>query len=85
MEDQIKTVEGILRKLELDRIPVVLILNKIDRLDPSQTADLSKNLKGIPVCALNPKTFSGLLQEMEHLIWPRSSNPLISRAPHLSQ
>ncbi len=85
MEDQIKTVDGILRKLELDRIPVALVLNKIDRLDPRQTADLSKSLKAIPVSALNPKTFSGLLQEMERLIWPRSSNPLISTAPHPSQ
>jgi GTP-binding protein HflX len=85
MEDQIKTVEGILRKLDLESIPLVLVLNKIDRLDPAQTADLSKNLKGIPVSALNPKTFSGLLQEIEHLIWPRSSTPLISRAPRLSQ
>ncbi len=75
MEDQIKTVEGILRKLELDRIPVVLVLNKTDRLDPVQAAGLSKNLKGIPVSALNPKTFSGLLQEMERIIWSRSSTP----------
>jgi len=85
MEDQIKTVDGILRKLGLDRIPVVLVLNKIDRLDPSQTADLSKALKSIPVSALNPKTFTGLLQELERLIWPRSSTPLISTAPRLSQ
>lgn len=85
MEDQIKTVEGILRKLDLDRIQVVLVLNKIDRLDPGRTADLSKNLKGIPVSALHPSTFSGLLQEMERLIWPRSSNPLTSTAPHPSQ
>ena len=85
MEDQIETVEGILRRLDLDRIPVVRVLNKIDLLDPSQTVDLSKTLKGIPVSALNPKTFSGLLQEIEHLIWPHSSNPLISKAPHLSQ
>jgi GTP-binding protein HflX len=41
MEDQIQTVEGILKKLGLDRIPVVLVLNKIDRLNPGQTADLS--------------------------------------------
>ena len=85
MEDQIETVEAILRRLDLDRIPVVRVLNKIDLLDPSQTVDLSKTLKGIPVSALNPKTFSGLLQEIEHLIWPHSSNPLISKAPHLSQ
>jgi GTP-binding protein HflX len=85
MEDQIKTVEGILRKLELERIPVALVLNKIDRLDPGQAADLAKNLKGIPVSALNPKTFSGLLQEMERLIWPRSSTPLISTGPRPSQ
>ena len=85
MEDQIKTVEGILRKLDLDRIPVVLVLNKIDRLDPGQTVDLAKNLRGIPVSALDSKTFSGLLQEMEHLIWPRSSSPLISEASRLSR
>jgi GTP-binding protein HflX len=85
MEDQIKTVEGILRKLDLESIPLILVLNKIDRLDPAQTADLAKSLKGIPVSALNPKTFFGLLQEIEHLIWPRSSTPLISRAPRLSQ
>ena len=85
MEDQIKTVEEILRKLGLDGIPVVLVLNKIDRLDPGRTADLAKNLKGIPVSALHPGTFSGLLQEMERLIWPRSSSPLISTAPRPSQ
>jgi GTPase len=85
MEDQIKTVEGILRKLDLDRIPVLLVLNKIDRLNPRQAVDLANNLKGVPVSALNPKTFSGLLQEIEHLIWPRSSSPLISTAPGLSQ
>jgi GTP-binding protein HflX len=85
MEDQIKTVEGILRELDLDRIPVVLVLNKIDRLDPGQTADLSKNLQGIPVSALHPRTFSGLLQEMEQLIWPRFSSLLTSTEPHPSQ
>jgi GTP-binding protein HflX len=82
MEDQIQTVEGILKKLGLDRVPVVLVLNKIDRLDPRQTADVSKALKGIPVSALHPSTFSGLLQEMERLIWPHSSTPLISEWSH---
>jgi GTP-binding protein HflX len=85
MEDQVRTVDEILKKLELDRIPVVLVLNKTDRLDPVQTVGLSKSLKGIPVSALNPKTFSGLLQEMERLIWPRSSIPLISTESPLSR
>jgi len=85
MEDQIKTVEEILGKLGLDGIPVLLVLNKTDRLDPVKTAGLSKSLKGVPISALNSKTFSGLLQEMERLIWPRSSTPLISTMPHPSQ
>jgi 50S ribosomal subunit-associated GTPase HflX len=48
------------------------VLNKIDRLDPLQAAVLEKAFKGILISALNRRTFSDLLGEMERLIWRES-------------
>ncbi len=79
MEDQIKAVERILFRLNLGEIPTLLVLNKCDRLAPGEAVALSKRLEGIPISALDPKSFSGLLQEMEKTIWPRFSSPGISR------
>jgi GTP-binding protein HflX len=78
MEEQMKAVDGILRDLDLGQIPRLLVLNKIDRLDPLQAAALSKTFNGIMISALDRQTFSGLLEEMERLIWPHSSTPSTS-------
>jgi GTP-binding protein HflX len=73
MEEQMKAVEDILRKLDLEGIPRLLVLNKIDRLDQSQAAARSRTFGGVAISALNPRTFSDLLGEMERLIWRESS------------
>ena len=85
MEEQMEAVEGILRTLNLERIPKLLVLNKIDRLDQSQAVVLAKVFEGVPISALNPRTFSDLLREMERLIWPHSSIPLTSTTSHSLQ
>ena len=82
MEEQIGAVERILERLNLKEIPTLLILNKSDRLDPNGTAAISKRLGGIAISALDPHTFSPLLDQMERLIWPRSSSPSILAACH---
>lgn len=82
MEEQIKAVEGILEKLNLNAIPTLLVLNKCDLLDPREVAILSKKLGGISISAIAPHTFSDLLDQIERLIWPRFSNPLISVESH---
>ena len=74
MEEQMKAVDEVLGKLNLDKIRRLLVLNKIDRLDPHQAAILSGTYNGIALSALNRRTFSGLLHEMERLIW-RESDP----------
>lgn len=71
MEEQIKTVEGILEKLELRMIPTLLVLNKIDRVQPGEVQALARACKGIPISAIDPKTFKPLLERMEKLLWPR--------------
>lgn len=82
MEEQIKAVEGILERLNLNRIPTLLVLNKSDRLDPIEAAVLSKKWRGIAISALAPHTFSDLLHQMESAIWPRFSTPSILAASH---
>jgi len=69
MEEQMKAVDQVLTKLHLGRIPRLLVLNKIDRLDPPQALALSKSFDGVMISALDRRTFSGLLEEMERLIW----------------
>jgi GTPase len=70
MEEQMKAVDEVLGKLNLDKIRRLLVLNKVDRLDAHQAAILSRRFHGIALSALNRRTFSGLLREMERLIWP---------------
>ena len=82
MEEQIEAVDGILERLDLKKIPTLLILNKSDCLDPREAVALSKRWRGISLSALNPHTFSALLDQMERTIWPRFSSPSISIASH---
>ena len=73
LEEQIQSVERILRQLHLEQIQELLVLNKADRLEPIQAVHLAKSYQGIPISALDPRTFSELLNHMERLIWPDSS------------
>jgi GTP-binding protein HflX len=82
MEEQIEAVETVLTNLGLNTIPSLLVLNKCDRLDRTETAALTRTSKGITISSLNPKTFSGLLDQIEQTIWPRFSTPLISVENH---
>ncbi|NQT56895.1 MAG: GTPase HflX [Desulfobacteraceae bacterium] len=73
LEKQIKTVEEILSNLDLNRIPILLVLNKTDLLSPKIVDALSKNMGGIAISALHPPSLSGLIERVEVLIWGRSS------------
>ncbi|MEW6665769.1 MAG: GTPase HflX [Thermodesulfobacteriota bacterium] len=70
MEEQMQTVTSILRRLELDEIPCLLLLNKVDRVDPAVAAGLARRTDGIPICALDSGSLHPLLQEMERRLWP---------------
>ena len=74
MENQIQAVKRILSTLGLNRIPTLLILNKSDLLNPVETTALSRHWRGIPLSALDSKTFQPLLDEIEARIWPNASN-----------
>ena len=82
MEEQIMTVEMILKKLDLHHLPALLVLNKCDRLEGDEVDQHIKRWKGIPITALDPGTFSGLLSEIEAAIWPHFSSRSISTGYH---
>jgi GTP-binding protein HflX len=70
MEDQVKTVEQVLERLELTAKPVVLVLNKADLLGPDETSILAKRTGGVAVSAIHPPTLLPLIDRVEALIWP---------------
>lgn len=77
MEEQLRAVNDILTKLELKRIPSLLLLNKTDLLGPKETAVLAKKTGGIPISAIYPPNVGGLVEKISEVIWQRSSSPRI--------
>jgi len=78
LDEQYETVKQVLMELELDAKPAILVYNKIDRLSEDELAGLMRhNGRGIPICALDDKTFAPLLEEIEHRLWEEA----ISAAP----
>jgi GTP-binding protein HflX len=66
--DQVESVERILESLNLDRIPVLRVLNKQDLVDPVTTRKLAHTLQGVPVSANDERTLPPLLEKMESYI-----------------
>ncbi len=63
-EDQIESVENILEELDLDGIPVIRVLNKMDRVDSALVEKLERNKGGVAVSALDSSTLGPLLKRM---------------------
>jgi len=69
LERQVAAVEDILRELELDRLPRLLVLNKADLVDPAQATVVSVRLGGLAVSAVRPDTLIPLLDAAEKQLW----------------
>jgi GTP-binding protein HflX len=63
--DQIQSVERILESLHLDRIPVLRVLNKQDRVDPAIVNKLSRTLGAVSISANDERTLAPLLDKIE--------------------
>lgn len=64
-ESQVKSVEKLLEKLELGRIPVLPVFNKMDLAGRQSAEDLAFRQGGVAVSALDSSTFPPLIQEIE--------------------
>ena len=65
---QISSVEGILRSLELDKIPRVLILNKCDRLSAHESLVLCERYHAIGISASHRDSLRPLIAHLEALL-----------------
>jgi len=74
-EDHIRSVEKTLTDLQLDRIPLVRVLNKKDRLSPQATAQRQERLNGIAVSALERASLKPLIREMARRISEITAEP----------
>jgi GTPase len=75
LDEQVKTVEELLERLDLVRIRTLLVLNKTDLLPPEAAMNLAKKKGGVAVSAIHPSTLAALTQRIETLLWPRFSIP----------
>lgn len=66
-EDQIRVVDDIIAELDL-QIPTLMVLNKIDKIDPESVAVIQKKYKAVTICALHPNTFDEFLHQAHDLI-----------------
>jgi GTPase len=69
-EEQIQAVERILHDLELDRIPRLLVFNKIDMAEEGVVEPVCRRFQALPVSALDRSSFGPLLAELERRFWP---------------
>jgi len=68
-EQQHQVVLETLREIELAAVPVVLVLNKVDAVDPQDLTELMDGLDGIPISALHGDGLDALLERIERSLW----------------
>jgi len=65
----IRVVEEVIEELELDALPVLRVLNQVDRLDDEGVAESIRDLDGVPVSALEGDGLDDLMEELERVLW----------------
>jgi GTP-binding protein HflX len=75
-EHQMGSVDTILIDLELDRIPRLVVFNKVDKVDAVWARAIAKRFSGVTCSAIKPDTFGDLLKEIEKRVWGEESAEL---------
>ncbi len=69
-EEHIQAVDKVLADLDFAHIPRQLVFNKIDRLNPGESEELSRRYAAIAVCACERSTFGSLMDALQARFWP---------------
>lgn len=68
-EQQMNSVNTLLRELGLEHIPQLVVLNKADLVNPLWAKAIAAGLHGVACSAIKPETFGNLLREIEKRVW----------------
>jgi GTPase len=68
-EEQMATVEGLLKELEIDHTPVLIVFNKQDQVSPQLAQNLCRLYDAVAVEARNPATLSPLIARIQSILW----------------
>ncbi|MDH5299234.1 MAG: GTPase HflX, partial [Desulfobulbaceae bacterium] len=71
--EQMEVVAELLRELELETIPTLMLFNKVDMVGGEYAARLAEEHGAIPICARDSSTFTPFLAEAQRLVrerWP---------------
>jgi len=74
-EDQIESVETILTELDLQHIPQIRVLNKMDLVDPEEATALARRFDGVLISATTSRTLTGLVTHLARAIERIRSTP----------
>ena len=79
LDEKLEAVEGILRELELDEIPTLLVLNKSDLLSTEDLEGVQRRLGGVAVSAVKRRGFGELIARSEAILG--SASPFVAEHP----
>ncbi len=68
-EQQMESVNNLLREIGLDHIPQLDVFNKVDLVSPLWAKAIAVRFKGVVCSAIDSRTFGELLKEIEKRVW----------------
>lgn len=73
VDELVGVVDSVLRELELQERPTLIVLNKSDLCDSDSLNGLVSKYNGVPICALDTRTLIPLLEAIEESLWSKES------------
>lgn len=74
MDDHMHAVEKILGELDMDHIPRLTVLNKMDLVSPEVATNLMRLYHAVAIAAHNRRTLPPLIERIQDVIWEQLHN-----------
>jgi GTP-binding protein HflX len=72
-EQQMESVNNLIREIGLEHIPQLVVFNKVDLVNPLWAKAIASRFKGVVCAAIKQDTFGDLLREIEKRVWEENS------------
>lgn len=79
-EQQMESVNNLLREIGLDHIPQLAVFNKVDLVNPLWAKAIAGRFKGVACSAIDSTTFGDLLREIEKKVWGEDVSSAVTSA-----